>query len=209
MTNIRIIFDSADSETEIFCGNQKIENSNSRVYDRLTSDGFYKCLNPFRSKYMIWNGLIAELISEVNDSELEIVFVGDENDFDEVRKAFDNSGEYISAMGYEDKKWSLQFEKKRDNEKAREELKRIAENLLPKCETEKEKKEVYDLISKIAEEDISDVYKKTENLLQRHIKKWQKSHDKFKTVNIFYIKTQHEQLKMVLKIIEKEKRRNG
>lgn len=66
--------------------------------------------------YRCWNGLLPELMQELNDDALEITFEGAPEDFQRLEKGLRSQCEAIGEYGYEPEAWTLGFKPRFDPE---------------------------------------------------------------------------------------------
>mgnify|MGYP003294027295 CR=1 FL=1 len=179
MTNVKIVYNPADLSVRIFYESKEVISSENKVYAFLKNMGLYNSLFPFQRRYVIWRGLLAELINEFNDDELHILFEGREKDFQEVEKAFENTKSMVEDIGY-DNNWHLSFIRNFDIENLVEELKGIAEEIRQISETREELHEVGRLLVEIRQDNFVDSLHELEDILDKHIEKWGSSNEKYK-----------------------------
>ena len=80
MTNIHLVYDPYADKVQVYIESREITAPENKIYSFLDLNGFYKCLLPFRRRYAIWEGLLLELLEEVNDEDLHIIFEGRRTD---------------------------------------------------------------------------------------------------------------------------------
>lgn len=179
MTNVKIVYNPVALKIQLFYENKEIISSENKVYAFLSSMGLYDCLRPFNRRYIMWKGLLAEMISEFNDDELHIVFEGKENDFEKVEKAFENSQMMVESIGYGNN-WHLSFIKNFDIENLMDKFVDVAQEIRDMCETREELYEITRFMEHLPQYAPTDCYQKLHEIVDKHIKKWNDSNEKYK-----------------------------
>lgn len=200
MTDVKIIFNPIDLDVKLFYDNKEILSTDNKVYAFLKTEGFHNSLIPLNRKYIIWQGLLPELVNEFNDDELNIVFEGRIKDFEEVKNAFENAESILENIGYENN-YHLSFLKNYEAENLTDRLISIAKNVREMCETRNELNEIDRLVSGMITKDLSASQRVLQEIIDRHIKKWNESNDKHKKSKVDFLLISSEQLKESSKYI--------
>lgn len=203
MTTVRILYNPLDRSNRIFFEADEIFAVENKVYTFLQSNDFYEALYPFRRRYVIWHGLLPELIHEVNDSELHIIFEGRERDFIQLEHAFERSKPMVEQMGYENE-WQLSFVRNYDAEHMTGQLIEAAKSIRDMCETRAELHEVDGFISKAERSDIKENYINFCRIMEKHFKKWSSSSDRYKKEKMDYLKIIADHVKGMSKLLEQQ-----
>lgn len=203
MTDIRIVFNPAAKESEVYCGGRRIEAKENKIYTFLEANDFYECLLPFTKRYMIWQGLLPELIIEANDDALRIVFEGTEADYRRVEEAFRQTRTVVSNLGYENS-WQLSHEGNFEERNLNALLADLAGALREMCETRAELRALDAFCKKLdAGSGFAECEREFKKLAGEHLKKWEKSDNRYKEEKIGYIRN------AVLERLEQKKREFG
>lgn len=186
MTNIRLIHNPFTRETTIYCEKKKITAEENKIYSFLNTNDFNDCLLPFNKKYAIWQGLLPELMLEVNDDELHITFEGREVDFQSLENAFKQCGTIVTNLGYENN-WRLFYIPNFNAEYLAAALNNLAGTLREICESRAELREVDSIVGDIGKNDFRKCYKRLQEILSKHLEKWENSDNKYKEEKVNYI----------------------
>lgn len=188
MTTIRLVYDPFKKSVRIYNDSGEITSTENRVWAFLNTNGFYGCLQPFRKKYVIWEGLLPELVREVNDEELQVVFEGRKSDYELVKKAFSQSGPVLEEAGYENK-WKLMHTENFEIGNAVSKLEAIALDLREICETRLELNEIDQFMLLVKDGCINKHCRSLQDIISSHIEKWRKSENIYKQEKILYLQT--------------------
>lgn len=186
MTDVKITYDPFESKTVIRCGDHEItspDNENNKICSYILSYGFHRILKPFRTRYSVWNGLLPELICDVNDDELDIVFEGQASDFEELEAAFGECRELVENAGYTNS-WTLHHTQNFNAESFAEKLISTSDRLKEFCDTRSELSELDDFKASVRCGSISEGHKRLASIIGKHIEKWESSSDKYRINNI-------------------------
>ena len=194
MTDVRIIYNPYENKTTLIYEKHVITSAENKIYSYLLSDGFYEVLLPFKKRYSIWYGLLPELIKEVNDDELKIIFEGRLSDYELIKKAFEECREIVENEGYANA-WSLDFEKNFESENVINQLLSAANMLRDVCETRAELREVDKFKSAVSDDEISELYGRLMSMIKKHIEKWEVSSDDYRQNRI-------NELNVIIGVIE-------
>jgi len=187
MTNVQIIYNPFEDKTRVIYENHEILSDDNKIVTFLKTNGFHKCLYMFNKKYVMWQGLLPEIIKEVNDDELHIIFEGSDADFEKLEVAFCESKDIVNNIGYENN-WNLSHISNFTVDRAADDLKDIIESFREFCETRAELAQLNECISLLNADTYADVCKKVEKIFEQHIEKWQNSDNKYKEEKIGFIK---------------------
>ena len=88
MTSVSLIYNPYSLKSRILIAERELDAPENRIVEFMNRESFYDLLRPFRRRYVVWDGLLPELLEEINDPEAEITFIGREADFEAVRAAF-------------------------------------------------------------------------------------------------------------------------
>ncbi len=179
MTNIRLVYNPFTKEAEVYCENKKISAEENKIYMFLKTNGFYECLLPFNKRYVIWQGLLPELMIEVNDDELHILFEGTKEDFQTLENSFTQSEIYVNNLGYENN-WVVSYLPNFTVENLVQTLCDTAENMKDICESRAELHEIDNYLSDAHEIEAMEAYQKLKRMIAGHLKKWENSNNKYK-----------------------------
>jgi len=179
MTDVKIIHNPFDNTTTLVYGSHVIRSSGNKINSYIISDGFYSILLPFRKRYSVWNGLLAELIYEVNDDELNIVFEGRHSDFELVKKSFEECRDIVENSGYSNL-WSLSYKENFEAVNLKEQILYAADMLKESCETRAELKEIDEFKETIDSESVDSGYARLNEILKKHKEKWEGANYAFK-----------------------------
>lgn len=191
MTNVQIIYNPFEDETRVFYEEHEILSEDNKIVTFLKTNGFYECLHMFKKRYVIWQGLLPEIIKEVNDDELQIVFEGNDDDFKKLEAAFCESKDIVNNMGYENN-WSLSHISNFTLECAVQSLTDIIEEFKSTCETRAELAQLDKCIEQLefhvdTYSEFCTIRKSVEKIFNQHIDKWQKSDSPYKQSKIVFI----------------------
>lgn len=185
MTNIRVAHDPITGRTSVYFEQEEITASENRICTFLNSSGFHSCLLPFRRRYVIWKGLLQELIDEANDEELRIVFEGRASDYRLMEEAFRRSGDSAEELGCENK-WELSHAGNLGVEAAARMLLEAARSLREICESRAELSVVDQFI--LGEEKPGNGgCEALRDILAGHIRKWEESASPYRQEKIAYL----------------------
>ena len=188
MITVRLKYNPYEKKCRIFFDDVEITAKENRIFAFLSANGFELSLHTFRKRYVIWNGLLPELIAEANDSELNVLFEGRSEDFEKLEQAFQESRQIIVSLGYENE-WTVCHLPNYESEHYLEELIQIAEKLKDMCESRAELYEIETYIRKAGEHDILQNQKDLTALIEKHIRKWDTGNSRFRKEKIFFLKT--------------------
>lgn len=193
MTNIRLIYNPFTKTARIYREHKEITAAENKIYTFLNTDGFYDCLMPFNRRYVVWEGLLPELISEANDEELRVVFEGREADFVRLEKAFDQLRPAVENAGYENR-WQLAHARNFEAGDIVLQLQDIARNLREMCESRAELKEIESLTARAGEDNIRECCEAVRAVISGHIAKWEQSGSRYRQEKIVYLEMLEERL---------------
>lgn len=196
MIKVHLIYNPFNKKCRLFFDNMEICDLENKVYSFLKSEEFHELLYPFNKRYVIWQGLLPELVNEVNDSELHIIFEGLESDFSELEKAFEQCKDIVLNIGYENQ-WHLSHVRNFDEEHFAKQMDEVAEQLGNICETRAELREIARFVTTVKERDVGKNCRQMQQLLVKHIEKWEDSREKYKEGKISYLKMLEETVKEI------------
>lgn len=186
MTNIRVAHDPLTGKTSVCFGQEEITAAENRICTFLNSSGFRNCLHPFRKRYVIWKGLLHELIDEVNDEELQVVFEGQVSDYRLMEEAFRRSADAAEEQGYTNK-WKLSYAGDLGMESAVETLLELAKGLREVCESRAELGTVDHFILQMSKSPGGGDCGTLRDILAEHIQKWEASGSPYSQEKIIYL----------------------
>lgn len=193
MTNIRLVYNPFTKEIHIYNERREITASENKIYTFLNSNSFYDCLLPLNKRYVIWEGLLPELLEEVNDEELHIVFEGRKADYQLLEEAFQQLKPAIENAGYENK-WQLTYVRNFEAVDIVEQYVKVARSLRELCECRRELNEVDNLIAGIREDNLSESSTQIKAVISDHILKWEQSTNDYRQEKIMYLKMLEDSL---------------
>lgn len=186
MTNIRLVYNPYTKVTEVYCENKKITAEENKILTFLRTNGFHECLLPFRKRYVIWQGLLPELMIEVNDDELFVLFEGTDEDFQLLESSFTQAEMLVSNLGYENN-WTVSHFPDFGIEHLQQALNDMAENLKEICESRAELREINDYLSNLSGKEVVNKHQELKRLIAKHLEKWENSDNKYKDEKRNYI----------------------
>ena len=187
MTEVKIIYDPFKKKTTLIYAGHKINSPDNKIQSYLTSYGFNEILMPFKKHYSVWNGLLPELIYEINDDALNIVFEGRHSDHELVEKAFNKCRDIITDSGYSNS-WSLSYKADFEEDNLIDRIINSADELKNLCETRAELDEINKFKASIHDEQVHTACGKLKRIVETHIKKWNKSYEPYKDSKITELK---------------------
>lgn len=208
MTNIRVAYDSVTGKASVCFGQEEITAAENRICTFLSSSGFHNCLHPFRKRYVIWKGLLHELIDEVNDEELQIVFEGQASDYRLVEEAFRRSADAAEEQGYTNK-WELSYAGDLGMESAVETLLELAKSLREVCESRAELGTVDHFILQMKKSPGGVDCGTLRDILAGHIQKWGTSGSPYSQEKITYLEMMLGRLDEAEGYLTKRAKRGG
>ncbi len=106
MVNVHIVYNPLLEELLISYNKKKLKNRLNKIVSFSNELDFKTIISPYTHKYKVWQGLLAELIRDLNDDELDIVFEGRKIEFEALENAFNNSKDIVTRFGYKNN-WKL------------------------------------------------------------------------------------------------------
>lgn len=197
MTEVRIVYNPANSRCRLFYDNREILSAENKIYAFLTTENIHDILIPFNRRYTIWQGLLPEIICEFNDDELNITFEGREDDFRALEEAFEKTESIVENIGYTNR-WSLTFVKNFEQEAATERVLFIAQEIREMCETRAELYEIKDLVESVSVKELTEICESLQDIIEAHKEKWNQSSERHKKSKVDFLNIKAEQLKELL-----------
>lgn len=184
MTNIRIVYNPFEERTFVYNEQTELSAMENKICTFLNCSPFPDCLRPIRKRYLIWEGLLPELVCEVNDDELEIIFEGRTEDFQLVSAAFEDSAGLLPELGYENR-WKLTHAGNFETAHIAGTLSALARDLREMCESRAELAEVDRFLRLQGNPDVDrDILA---DMLARHMEKWKNSGSPYTEEKILYL----------------------
>lgn len=125
---LRIEVNPFYNSSKVFCQNSFYVGG--RVYDFINEKPMSDWLKASRSGYQIWDGFFAELVKELNDDDIKIVFIGTSSDWQHFNAAILEQSSIIEDYGFSAENITLEFIERFSVLKARELLLRLRDNML-------------------------------------------------------------------------------
>ncbi len=191
MTNIHLVYDPYADKVQVYIESREITAPENKIYSFLDLNGFYKCLLPFRRRYAIWEGLLLELLEEVNDEDLHIIFEGRRTDHQRLAEAFRQMEPAVENAGYENR-WQLTYKQNFESADFARRLAKTAKDLREMCECRAELSRIDNFIAGIREESVVENCRQFRSLLSEHIVKWEQGNSAFKQEKIAYLSMMEE-----------------
>lgn len=204
MTTIRLICDPYSGNVRLFIEETEITAPENKVYGFLKENGLIKALYPFNRRYVIWRGLLPELMSEANDSELRIVFEGRSGEFHKLEQAFDECRPMVQNLGYENH-WELCHIKNFETENLKRDFVQLAASLKDMCESRSELYEVEHLISMAKTVSLKGSCQALVAFLNKHRPKWEQDKGQYQKEKSDYINMLEDQVLKLSMMSEGEK----
>ena len=104
---LRIEVNPFYNSSKVFCQNSFYVGG--RVYDFINEKPMSDWLKASRSGYQIWNGFFAELVKELNDDDIKIVFIGTFSDWQHFNAAILEQSSIIEDYGFSAENITLEF----------------------------------------------------------------------------------------------------
>lgn len=202
MTDIRLVYDPFEDRMHIYYEEEVITEAENRICDFLRTHGFRKCLLPFRTKYAVWEGLAVELVQEVNDGELRIVFEGQEEDYRLIREAFRKAEAAVRELGYQGS-FGLAHTGNFELPNVAKKLGDIVRSLREMCESRAELAKADGLLAQIDAGQLKQSCTALEGLILGHIEKWEQSGSDYRQEKIAYLGMLGSELKEAERQLEK------
>ena len=202
MTNIKVSYNPFTKETKVYNEKHEIAAAENKLHTFLNTNGFYDCLVPFRTKYVIWEGLLPELFNEANDDELRITFEGRESDFAVLKEAFERSETVNNGAG-DANKWSLVHIGNFDVQNLLDELLDLAQVIREICETREELNEINQSISGIKKGDYSRGCQSLQRILSAHIHGMEQEDDRYRSGKTVHLEMTASRLDEISARLEK------
>jgi len=202
MTRIRIVYDPFAKRVSIYNEDEEFSAAENKICAFLNNNSFYDCLLPMRKRYLIWNGLLPELMSEVNDDELQIVFEGRTCDYQRVDGAFRHTAGLCAQLGYENR-WNLCHAGNFEAAHLVNLLDEVAKDLREMCESRAELSQVDHVRLQLAEQGPDAVCLALSQLIAGHIGKWEAGNSPYREEKITYLKILCDRLEEVEKHLGK------
>lgn len=193
MTNVRLVYNPYSKKVQIYNERKEITAAENKIYTFLNSNGFDRCLMPFRKRYTIWEGLLLELLEEFNDEELSITFEGRKADYQRLEDSFMQLKPAVENAGYQNL-WKIIFAQNFEMADMAKQLVQEAEDLREMCECRAELCAVDNLIAAIREEHLFENCSQMITLLSEHIAKWEQSSSSYRQEKIVCLKILEEKV---------------
>lgn len=88
------------------------KESSRRIDTFITGKDMQTWLTPYVNSYRRWGGFLAELMDELNDDELRILFRGTQDDYEKVKSAAVEQSKFAATNGYAPDAFSLTFKER-------------------------------------------------------------------------------------------------
>ncbi len=105
MIKIQIFFNPYMQSTRLFIDEQERLNCGSRLDEFIVGQPIDKWLAPYVFSYQKWNGLLPELMEELNDDDLYVEFFSLPEYFSSLGEEFDKQTSLIEERGYSSELW--------------------------------------------------------------------------------------------------------
>lgn len=123
MIKIQIFFNPYMQSTRLFIDGQERLNCGSRLDEFIVGQPIDKWLAPYVFSYQKWNGLLPELMEELNDDDLYVEFFSLPEYFSSLGEEFDKQTSLIEERGYSSELWECVCEEAFLPEEIRNDLK--------------------------------------------------------------------------------------
>ena len=187
MTNIRLVNDPFADEIHIYYEDEEITAPENRIWAFFHTDGFLRCLLPFRTKYAVWEGLLTELVREVNDRVLLVAFEGKKEDYELVKEAFFQSKAAVWEDGSK-VQWELAHEERFEETNMAEKLKDTVCSLRDLCESRAELEETDILLAQLDRGQLKSACAGLGELILRHMQRWEHSDSEYRQEKLGYLR---------------------
>lgn len=201
MTDIRIVYDSFTKKAAIYIEQEELTAKENRICAFLSNSSFLDCLLPLRKRYLVWDGLLPELINEVNDDELRIIFEGQVSDYLILEDAFHQSVPRITELGYADN-WRLEHMGDFAAELTVGVLNDLAKKLREMCESRAELSEIDHYLRQMQEEELMKECDLLAGMIAKHMEKWENSGSPYAGEKIMYLELLQDHLRDAEKQLE-------
>ena len=105
MIKIQIYFNPYTQSTRLIIDGQERFNSGSRLDEFIVGQPLDKWLAPYVFSYQKWHGLLPEIMTELNDDDLNLEFFSLPEYFPKLAEEFDNQTPLIEERGYSSDLW--------------------------------------------------------------------------------------------------------
>lgn len=209
MTTIRINYNPFNEKIQVRVDDRTLDKKQNRIMSFADSLGFAAWLMPYHHKYQVWEGLLQELMEEVNDDELDIVFEGRQSDFDRLETAFTESKEDVVMVGYRNN-WKLFHLTNYERENIIQELLNSINNLSDYAVGEKDIQLLTrikdDLEQDIPSQEMDRIYKKICGFIERRRMELEHDGSDFKEANLNMLKLIENEWVRLFALLEQSER---
>lgn len=109
MRKVQIHYNPYLKSTRLIVDNVEHHDSGKRMDDYIIGKPISEWLTAYSESYYRWNGILPELMEELNDDELEIVFYGFHEHYEQIENAFKTQTLMLEELGFESTYWSLNY----------------------------------------------------------------------------------------------------
>lgn len=107
MRKIKIYYNPFLDSTRLVVDNVEHRDHTKRMDDYITGKPMSSWLDAYSQSYYRWEGILPELMEELNDDNLEITFFGSAEDYQRVAQAMQSQRFTVEALGLDPTCWKL------------------------------------------------------------------------------------------------------
>lgn len=120
---IKIYYNPFLRSTRLVVDNVEHRDHTKRMDDYITGKPMSSWLDAYSQSYYRWEGILPELMEELNDDDLEITFFGSAEDYLRVAQVMQSQRYTVEALGFDTTRWELRHRPAYDTKKVQAELK--------------------------------------------------------------------------------------
>lgn len=109
MREVQIQYNPYLKYTRLVVDDVEHHGSAKRIDDYIVGKPISEWLAAYSESYYQWNGILPELMEELNDDELEITFYGFREHYEQIEKAIMSQISAVEELGFESTHWSLNY----------------------------------------------------------------------------------------------------
>lgn len=127
MRIVKIIYNPYSECTRLLIDDIERKGNDNRFEAAIVGKPMKSWVSPYFESYRRWEGILPELMDELNDDELDIYFYGISGQFDFLKNELQKQALLVEEKGYSSSAWSIQMKQRYRPERVQESVLRFVQ----------------------------------------------------------------------------------